>query len=202
VGLALWVIVGSINGVIKRCRARQQAWHALFHLPRAYVGQHLAHIGFAVTLIGVTLVSLNTVDLHTRLSPGESAQVAGFEFRMLSLGPLDGPNYKGTEARFAVWRDGEEVAQLSAQKRQYPVRGMALTEAGIVPGLVRDLYVSLGEPLDGKAWSVRLSVKPFVRWLWLGALLMAAGGVLALSDSRFRRLAARREVQAATRVSR
>ena len=92
--------------------------------------------------------------------------------------------------------DGTAI-RLSAEKRNYHVRGMPMTEAGIDPGLTRDIYISLGEPLDKQAWSVRLSVKPFVRWLWLGALLMAAGGVTAMCDGRFRRVATRRATRAA-----
>ena len=88
-------------------------------------------------------------------------------------------------------RPGGEPLLLAAEKRNYQVRGMPMTEAGIDPGLTRDIYISLGEPLDKQAWSVRLSVKPFVRWLWLGEIFMAAGGVIAMCDGRFRRVAAR-----------
>ena len=199
--LAAWVIASSVGGIVRRCRDRQSPWQALRHLPPAFVGQMLAHCGFAVTVIGVTLVSLNTVDLHTRMAPGEEATVAGYTFRFTGARPIEGPNYTGTEAAFAVSESGVAVATLTAQKRQYPVRGTAMTEAGIVAGLSRDLYVSLGEPLDGAAWSVRLSVKPFVRWLWLGAVLMAAGGVTAMFDPRFRRVARRRARNAATNAA-
>ena len=191
--LAAWVVSTSVAGVVRRCRGRAAPWTALATLPASFIGQTVAHIGFACTVLGVTLVSLNSVDLHTRLAPGESARLAGFEFRLDELHPVEGPNYHGTGATFSVSREGKPLATVSAEKRNYRVRGMAMTEAGIAPGLARDLYVSLGEPLDGGAWSVRLSVKPFVRWLWLGALVMAAGGVIALSDRRFRRLAGRRQ---------
>ena len=190
--LAAWVFTTSVNGVLRRCRAHPSAWRAFFDLPAAYVGQHLAHLGFAVTLIGVTLVSLNTVDLHTRMAPGDSVDLAGYRFRFASSTPVKGPNYEGTEAQFEVFRDAALVTTLAAQKRIYQVRDMPMTEAGIAPGLRRDLYVSLGEPLGDGAWSVRVSVKPYVRLLWLGALIMAAGGVTAILDRRFRRLAARR----------
>jgi len=190
--LAAWVVSTSIGGVIQRCRQRQSAWRAFMNLPAAYLGQHLAHLGFAVTIVGVTLVSLNTVDLHTRMAPGERAQVAGYDFHFVATVPLTGPNYTGTEAQFEVARPGAAPIRLSAEKRNYHVRGMPMTEAGIDPGLTRDIYISLGEPLDKQAWSVRLSVKPFVRWLWLGAILMAAGGIIAMCDGRFRRVVARR----------
>jgi cytochrome c-type biogenesis protein CcmF len=173
---------------VQRCRTRQAPWRAFFALPAAYLGQHLAHLGFAVTIVGVTLVSLNTVDLHTRMAPGDETDVAGYHFKFVAAVPLQGPNYDGTEAQFEITRAGQLPLRLSAEKRNYRVRAMPMIDAG----LTRDLYISLGEPLDGAAWSVRLSVKPFVRWLWLGAIMMAAGGLTALLDPRFRRVSARR----------
>ena len=193
--LAAWVIVTSIGGVVQRCRQRHAPWRALLQLPAAYIGQHVAHLGFAVTIIGVTLVSLNTLDLHTRMAPGDRVELGGYSFHFTAAAPLKGPNYNGTEARFEVTRPGGAPLLLAAEKRNYQVRGMPMTEAGIDPGLTRDIYISLGEPLDKQAWSVRLSVKPFVRWLWLGAIFMAAGGVIAMCDGRFRRVAARQVVR-------
>ena len=113
-------------------------------------------------------------------------QVGDFSFRFESLNEYAGPNYQADEARFTIHRGGQQVAELHPQKRFYKVRGMPMTEAGIDPGFTRDLYVSLGEPLDGGAWSVRLHYKAYVRWIWLGALMMATGGLLAASDRRYR----------------
>ncbi len=197
IAMAAWVITTTLAGVVQRCRQRQAPWRAFFSLPAAYLGQHLAHLGFAVTLIGVTLVSLNTVDLHTRMAPGDQVEVAGYHFTFVAALPLTGPNYDGTEAQFEITRPGQPALRLSAEKRNYRVRAMPMTEAGIDAGLTRDLYISLGEPLDGSAWSVRLSVKPFVRWLWLGAILMAAGGITALLDPRFRRVSVGRAARTA-----
>ncbi len=208
--LAAWVIAATLWAVFERCRRRQHPWRALATLPAAFAGQCLAHVGFAVTVVGVTLVSLYDVEEHVRLAPGEASEVGGYRFaftgvrdladpdalRDLSWGIDAAPNYDGTEALFTVTRDGRPVASLVAQKRLYRVRGMAMTEAGIAPGLTRDLYVALGEPLEDGAWSVRISVKPFVRWLWLGALLMALGGLLAAADRRFRRAPARQAADA------
>ena len=162
--LAAWVIATTVAGVVQRCRGRQAPWRAFLTLPAAYLGQHLAHLGFAVTIIGVTLVSLNTVDLHTRMAPGDEIDVAAYHFKFVAALPLKGPNYDGTEAQFEITGPGQTPLRLSAEKRNYRVRAMPMTEAGIDAGLTRDLYISLGEPLDGAAWSVRLSVKPFVRW--------------------------------------
>ncbi|MGE0483621.1 MAG: heme lyase CcmF/NrfE family subunit [Gammaproteobacteria bacterium] len=202
--LATWVVLATLAMVVTRCRSRQRPWLALLGLPPAFLGQCLAHVGFAVTVVGVTLVSLYGVDKHVRMAPGDVAELGAYRFEFVAEEAADGPNYDGRVARFRVARAERELAVLTAEKRVYRVRGMPMTEAGIVPGLTRDLYVALGESLDGGAWSVRLSVKPFVRWLWLGALLMAAGGLLATRDARFRRavLQRREHADAAVQASR
>ena len=189
--LATWVVAATAGAVVARCRARRQPLTALFSLPPAFLGQCLAHVGFAVTVVGVTLVSLYGVDKHVRMGVGDVAELAGVQFEFVGSRELEGPNYTGTAARFAVRRDGVLLTELEAEKRLYTVRGMPMTEAGIAPGLTRDLYVALGESLEDGSWSVRLSAKPFVRWLWLGALLMASGALLATRDPRFRRAHAR-----------
>jgi cytochrome c-type biogenesis protein CcmF len=124
--------------------------------------------------------------MHTRMAPGDRTRLGPFEAVFVSLREVPGPNYTASEARFEIRRNDITRHVLHPQKRFYTVRGMPMTEAGIVPGFSRDLYVSLGEPLGDGAWSVRLHVKAFVRWLWLGALLMATGGLLALRDHRLR----------------
>ncbi|MGR8921984.1 MAG: heme lyase CcmF/NrfE family subunit, partial [Gammaproteobacteria bacterium] len=192
--LAAWVIAATLAGLWQRIRARQNLTAGLAALPAAVIGQSLAHAGFGVSVIGVTLVSLLASDKHLRMAVGDVAELAGYRFEFASAAPLEGPNYDGYRTRFLVSRDGAAVATLEPEKRRYRVRGMAMTEAGIDPGLGRDVYISLGEPLEDGAWSVRLAVKPFVRCIWLGALMMAAGGVIAAADRRFRR---RRAVQAA-----
>lgn len=190
--LAAWVVASTLGAIAARCRARQRPWRALLGLPPAFLGQCLAHVGFAVTVVGATLVSLYGIDKHVRMAPGDRAELGAYAFEFVTARPLEGPNYDGTEALFTVRRGERRVATLTPQKRLYRVRGMPMTEAGIDPGIARDLYVALGEPLEGEAWSVRLSVKPFVRCLWLGALMMAAGGILATRNPHFRRAAARR----------
>jgi cytochrome c-type biogenesis protein CcmF len=125
-------------------------------------------------------------------------RLAGYAFRFESLREYPGPNFLADEALFIVTRDGERVAELRPEKRFYNVRGMPMTEAGIDAGVTRDLYVSLGEPLAGGAWSVRLHYKACIRWIWLGAILMAAGGLLAASDRRYRLSAARAATAGAT----
>ena len=203
--LAAWIVSSTVQGIVRRCRARQQPVYALLNLPPSFVGQTLAHTGFAITIVGISMVSVLGVDKHIRMAPGDTVEFSGYEFRFAQTRDIVGPNYTGTEAQFVVWRDGAVLTTLAAQKRHYTVRTATMTEAGIAPGFTRDLYVSLGEKLDGKAWSVRISVKPFVRWLWLGAMCMGAGGFVAILDRRFRRLArrsARKAPGAATAVAR
>jgi len=182
-----------------RIRERQHRWRALFTLPRAFVGQCLAHLGFTVTLAGVVLTSSQSADLHTRLAPGDSVELGQYTVQFESLRDYQGPNYRATRGTFHITTTGGERHTLMPEKRFYQVRNMAMTEAGIEPGFTRDLYISLGEPLgDDGAWSVRLHIKAFVRWLWLGALMMACGGVLAMSALTVRK---RREAPQAALAS-
>ena len=189
VALAAWIAGSTLTGLWQRCAGRASTLAALRAQPRSYVGQSLAHIGFAVTITGICLTGALTIDRHERMSPGDSIMVGKYEFRFESLHEYAGANYRADEGRFTIHRNGRLVTELHPQKRFYKVRGMPMTEAGIDAGFTRDLYVSLGEPLDGTAWSVRLHYKAFVRWIWLGALLMAGGGLLAATDRRYRQTA-------------
>ena len=190
--LATWVVGSTLNGVRARISGRHAPFSALLELPRAFVGQCVAHLGFAMTLAGVCLTSTQSLDLHTRMAPKDHVQLGSYSITFVALREFKGPNYQASEGQFEITRGAELVAELHPQKRFYQVRQAAMTEAGIEPGFTRDLYISLGEPLGDGAWSVRLHVKAFVRWLWLGALLMAGGGTLAISDRRFRSAAAAR----------
>ncbi|MEM7467712.1 MAG: heme lyase CcmF/NrfE family subunit [Pseudomonadota bacterium] len=192
--LGALVIIGTLVGIWTRCRGRNHPWRNLLRLPRAFKGQVVAHIGFATTLLGATVTSFYAVDEHIKMKPGDSQAVGEYQFSFKDLRNFEGPNYRATEAHFEVSTDDQGVTQLYPQKRFYHVRNMPMTEAGIWPGLMRDLYVSLGEPLEDGAWSVRIHYKPMVRWIWLGAIFMALGGVIALSDPRLRQTKnARRE---------
>jgi len=134
----------------------------------------------------VTLVSLESIERNVRMSPGDQIQVSDYLFKFESIKPVPGPNYNANRATVRIFRHGDEVAVLSPEKRIYLSKGNPMTEAGIDAGLFRDLYIALGEPLDNNAWAVRIQIKPFVRWIWLGSLLMAIGGFLAISDRRYR----------------
>ena len=117
---------------------------------------------------------------------GDSFELSGYTYQFTDLRKIAGPNYSSYEGVIKVFKDNKLVSTLTPEKRVYTVRSMPMTEAGIDAGLTHDFYVSLGEPLDGGAWSVRLYYKPFVRWIWLGAIFMALGGLLVISDKRYR----------------
>ena len=146
----------------------------------------LAHIGFAITIIGISITSYHSSELHKRMGASDNVEFAGYNFVLESIQQRQGPNYHAIEASFEVYKESIHITTLVTQKRTYNAGGQTMTEAGIDAGLFRDLYVSLGEPLGDGDWSVRLFYRPFVRWLWLGAILMALGGLLAILDARYR----------------
>ena len=148
----------------------------------------LAHLGVGVFVIGAGLTNAISSEKHLRMIAGDRFDMAGYSFEFRGTQVVQGPNYVSDQGVFSVQQDGEEIALLYPEKRRYKLQGQVMTEAAIDPGLTRDLYVSLGEPLDelGTAWAVRIYHKPFVRWIWLGTLMMMAGGLLAASDRRYR----------------
>lgn len=152
----------------------------------------LAHLGVAVFIIGVTLVTGYQAEKDVRMNMGESVTVGGYDFRMMRVTDVNGPNYRAARAEIEVSKDGKFFRSMFPEKRAYLVSENAMTETAIDTGLFRDLYISLGEPLPGGAWSVRVHYKPFVTWIWGGALLMAMGGGLAVSDRRYA-IAARKQ---------
>jgi len=155
-------------------------------LKPSYYGMVLGHLGVAVTAIGITIVSNYTEENDVRLSPGDVVEASGYRFVFDGVQKVPGPNYIADQGAIRVFDDGEYYTTLFPEKRHYKVAQNMMTEADIDPGLFRDLYVALGEPLEGDAWAVRIHYKPYVRWLWLGSLFMAAGGILAVSDRRYR----------------
>ena len=211
--LAVWVLTAHGLDVVRRVRlagaARGNAagrghaprqripglFAALGKVPLSYWGMTLAHAGFAVSLLGVALTHELSVEKDIRLAPGEVAVHGAVEFHFLGVAATDGPNYRGQSGRFEVV-DGDRRVLLVPEKRRYLANGSMMTEAAIDPGFFKDIYVSLGEPLADGAWAVRVYVKPFVRWIWFGALLMAFGGMLAIADKRYRRLGAGRSLRA------
>jgi cytochrome c-type biogenesis protein CcmF len=158
-------------------------------LPASVWGMHTAHVGVALFIVGVTLVNSYEVEQDIRMQVGESTTIAGLTVRFDALEQVKGPNYDASRGRFIVTREGREIARLSPEKRLYRASRMPMTEAAIDRRLSRDLYLSMGEPLGDNAWAVRVHVKPFVNWIWIGCVVMALGGALAVADRRYRRAA-------------
>ncbi len=155
-------------------------------LSAGVLGMSVAHFGLAIFVLGVTTVESWHHDSDISLRPGQSTQLAGYDFRMNSIRDVTGPNYDAIESEVVISRAGKQVAVVHPQKRTYRVQNSPLTEAGIDAGWGRDLFVAMGEPLGDGAWSLRLQYKPLVRFIWLGALVMAIGGLIAASDRRYR----------------
>jgi cytochrome c-type biogenesis protein CcmF len=187
---AFWIAAGTAADLLERLRptgARRPEWARLRTLPRAMAGMMLAHLGVAVFIVGVTMVRSHEVERDVRMAAGDSTTVLGHAFTFRGTREVQGPNYQAAQGLVEVTRGGRPVATLRPEKRVYGFQGNPMTEAAIDAGLTRDLYVSLGEPVDGgRAWIVRVYVKPFVDWIWAGCVLMALGGGLAASDRRYR----------------
>ena len=183
--LAFWVALTGMRDLIDKTR-HTGLLKGITRMTRSYWGMQLGHLGIAVCAIGIVLSTQQSGERDLRMAPGDMRELAGYQFVFEGAQHHEGPNYTSDRATVRVLVKGEEIAVLHPEKRLYTVQMMPMTEAGIDPGLFRDLYVALGEPLEDGAWAVRLHVKPYVRWIWLGGLLMAFGGVLSAMDRRYR----------------
>lgn len=189
--LAFWILLVSVKDIWNKVGHKASVSKGLRGLSRSYYAMLLAHIGVAVTVVGMTLVSVYNEERDLRMAPGDTLTFKQYEFIFDGVGVVQGPNYKADQAQIRILKDGKAYGVLHPEKRFYKARGNMMTEADIDPGFTRDLYVALGEPLEGGAWAVRIQHKPFVRWLWLGGLLMTLGGLLAATDPRYRKQAKR-----------
>ncbi len=186
--LAAWIIFGAAGIIYHQVSKKQNRWLSLRKLSRSFYGMSLAHIGFGVTIIGVTISSIYSTETHEKMFPGDSVTLGTYTFQFVDVESHDGPNYQANIGIIHVFKKGKQITELRPEKRNYHVRNMPMTEAGIDPGITRDLYVSMGEPLGDGAWSLRFYYKPFIRWIWLGAIFMALGGLLVITDKRYRRV--------------
>jgi len=189
--LAVWVAATCVVNLADRVAQLRastgvSAGGALRQLPRGYWGMLAAHLGVAVFIVGVTLVRGYEVEKDVRMNAGDTVTAGGYQFRLEGLNPVRGPNYDATRAVISVTRNQRPVTTLYPEKRLFTVQQMPMTEAAIDSGVTRDLYVSLGERLRDGAWIVRVYYKPFVDWIWGGAFLMALGGIIAVTDRRYR----------------
>jgi cytochrome c-type biogenesis protein CcmF len=190
--IALWVCVAALLDPIRWWVLRRGA-----PLTRAQLGMCLAHFGVGVFVLGATFVSAYTVETEVAAKAGDRFQIAGYEIVFRGVKPVESANFTADEGEFDVLKDGRLVTTLSSQQRVYRVQRTETTEAAIDSRLGRDVFIAMSKPLGNDAWSVRAQVKPLIRFLWLGALLMALGGLLAVSDRRYRAVA--RESAAASR---
>ena len=186
--LSFWIIASLVVSLQQRWGGQGSFIQRVRNQSLSYYGMQLAHLGVAIFIIGVTVVKGYATERDVRMNVGETVDAGGYTFLFDGVRDVKGPNYIASEGHFTVTKDDKPVTELSPQKRHYNASGMPMTEAAIDTGLFRDLYVSLGEPIPGtqSAWSVRVYYKPFVNWIWGGCLLMALGGVLAISDRRYR----------------
>jgi len=188
--MAFWIVASVATDLVERLKPaggiRTGVLHRARLIPRALVGMMIAHVGIAVFIFGVTMVRTGEVERDVKMGIGETTEVNGTVFTFRGARDVQGPNYRAAQAVVEATVDGKLVATLRPEKRFYPATQTTLTEAAIDPGLTRDLYVSLGEPVAGGAWIVRVYVKPFVDWIWGGCLVMALGGLLAATDRRYR----------------
>jgi cytochrome c-type biogenesis protein CcmF len=193
IGAAVWVLVGTLQFVWRRLRQAPPGRRFTAEMS----GMILAHLGLGVFVLGVLMVESTGIEKDLAMKPGESTEVRGYTFRFDGVERLQGPNYLADRGTVTILQGEREVAVLHPEKRGYASGGQIMTEAAIDPALTRDLYVALGEPLGGEgSWAVRMYVKPFIRCIWLGALMMMLGGFVAAADRRFRReLAADAEAQ-------
>ncbi|WNC67887.1 heme lyase CcmF/NrfE family subunit [Thalassotalea nanhaiensis] len=184
--LAMWVALVAAKDVKNQIHLPKGGWQ-LSRLSLSHLGMAVAHTGIAITIVGVTLVSTYESETNVKMAPGTIVEVAGYQIEFNGVTNVEGPNYSAEQGQLNLYKDKEHIALLQPERRSYRVQTMGMTEAAIDPGLFRDVYVALGDPLVGDAWAVRVHYKPFVRWIWLGSIFMALGAIFAMLDKRYRR---------------
>jgi cytochrome c-type biogenesis protein CcmF len=198
--LASWCVCSTLAQAWQRLGDRGgggQGWRLrASRQPLSWWGMLLAHLGIGLFVFGVTLATSFETRREMAVTLQQPVNVGGYEFSLNGLEALAGPNYDAQRASVSVRRNGREVVVLQPEKRIYRAQNMPLSQAAIDAGLSRDLFVALGDAVDERTWTMRIQVKPFMSWIWTACLLMAAGGLMALADRRYRMLAAHRTVPA------
>jgi cytochrome c-type biogenesis protein CcmF len=186
VGISTWIVATLVVGLKERL-AERGGWSSITRLGAAYWGMCIAHIGMAFCIAGAGLTTVYSDERDVRMAAGDEVILGAYTFAFLGTQHLEGPNYSGEQGTFVARRKGSAAVRMIAEKRDYKSQmGNVMTEAAIDPGFFRDLYVSLGEPVGEGAWAIRVHHKPFVRWLWIGGMLMGLGGLATLADRRYR----------------
>lgn len=199
--IASWIALALAADVIHRLRNANSVVSGAKKLSLSYYAMVIAHLGIAVTVIGVSLTSIYSVERDVRMQEHQTVNVLDYEFTMQSLKKVKGPNYIADEALISVTQNGEHIANMQPQKRRYYARGSVMTEVALNVTLFRDLYVAMGEPIDEKAWAMRVQIRPFIRWIWLGALMMAFGACLAVMDKRYRKQEIKSQAKSVSNVA-
>ncbi|GAB4213526.1 MAG: heme lyase CcmF/NrfE family subunit [Rhodoferax sp.] len=194
--LAFWIILASVQQIVQQLR---NTAHVKL-TPAAFWGMHLAHVGLAITVIGITMVKGYETEKDVRMTIGDTVMVGGYTFKLTGIDHRRGPNYNADVGKVELSRDGKVLRNLYPEKRAYFSTTMPMTEAAIDSGLTRDVYVSMGEKIEGsspEAWAMRVYHKPFVPWIWMGCMFMALGGMVAALDKRYRKAVSARQLASA-----
>jgi cytochrome c-type biogenesis protein CcmF len=190
--LGAWIVASLVVDLRERLKptaTHNSLWARLKLIPLAMLGMMVAHLGVAMFTFGVAMVKTYELEKDVKMGPDTSTELAGYSFRMTHLREVQGPNYVAAQGQIEVSRDNALIASLLPEKRIYRVQENPMTEAAVHTNLMRDIYVSMGEQLPSGEWVVRVLYKPFINWIWIGCLMMMLGGVLAISDKRYRQRA-------------
>ncbi len=198
VSIASWILGSLVVDMGNKLRNSDNVLGGLKKLSLSYYAMIIAHAGIAVTVLGVSLTSIYNELRDVRMDINQPVKVADYEFTLVDVYRVQGPNYVADEAKVSVSYKGKFLREMKPQKRRYLAGGNIMTEVALDPGFFRDLYLAMGEPLEGKAWAMRVHFKPFVRWIWLGAIFMALGAVMAVADRRYRRIKIEQSAPVAT----
>jgi cytochrome c-type biogenesis protein CcmF len=189
-GLAVWLVAGVLVELADRLKLFRAplgiVWNRAVNLPRASYGMTLAHAGVGVVLAGVLVSTVWREERILRMNPGDRVEVAGYSLQLAAITPEKGPNYLADRAEFILSKGGEELTRMYPEQRFYPVQGQKTSEAAIRTTGFGDLYVVLSDEKSAAGNIVRIYHNPLAPWLWGGAVLMALGGLISLSDRRFR----------------
>ena len=186
--ISSWIILITLRDIGHKSSTKVSILDGLKRIKISYWGMVTAHIGVAICIIGVGLTTAYSIQRDVRMLPGETISLANYQFEFVTIEPYEGPNYIADQATVLVTKKNSTIALLKPQKRRYFSSGQTMTEASIDSSIFRDLYIALGEPLQGDAWAIRIYIKPFVMWIWIGALFIAMGAVLASLDGRFKKI--------------
>ena len=184
--MSVIIVLLSLYEMKQRATHRESFFKGITKLSRSHWGMILAHLGVAMTVWGIAFSQNFSVERDVRMAVGDTVQIADYDFKFTGVSDANGPNYMGGKAQIDISKDGKPEATLFAEKRFYTVSKMPMTEAAIDWSFTRDLYVALGEKIEDNSWALRLYYKPFIRWIWIGGLFMALGGLLCMFDRRYR----------------